>query len=107
MFFPRRTKQRLRIALLACAAFVAFAAVVATLLPRDNPGFLASLRWWMIAIPSGLVVYASLEFIGTWCLERPFLQRLPSWARVLLLTALLCCCAAGAAVIYQSNGPSS
>lgn len=101
MFFAHRTKQRLRIALAACAVYALIAAVLAAVFPREGHGFAASLGWWLCAIPIGLAAYAAIELFGTWSLERPFWQRMPSAARVLLLVALVSCVAVGAVFVRQ------
>jgi hypothetical protein len=45
--------------------------------------------WWLIAIPVGVAVCAALELFGNWGLGLRFWQRMPSWARVLLLVAII------------------
>lgn len=101
MFFAHRTKHRLRVALVGCAAYVMLAAGIAAVSPHDGSGFLASFGWWLCAIPVGLVAYVALELFGTWSLGLLFWQRMPSWARVLLLVAVISCCAVGAAFFNQ------
>jgi len=105
VFFAYRTKQRLRIALAVCGAYVALAAAVAVLLPHEGLEFLASFGWWLCAIPAGLVAYIAAELFGTWSLELPFWQRIPSWARVLLLVALISGFAVGAIYVSQLISP--
>lgn len=89
MLLAHRTKQRLRIAVVACAAYALLAAAVAAVFPREGHGFLSSFGWWLCAIPMGLIAYIALELFGTRSLGLPFWQRMPSWARVLLLVALI------------------
>ena len=89
MFFAQRTRRRVRIALAACALYAAVIAAVAVLFPREDRDFVSSFGWWFVAIPLGLLAYAVLESLGTWSLERPFWQGMPSWARVLLLVAII------------------
>ena len=104
MLLAHRTKQRLRIAVLASAAYALLAAAVAAVFPREGRGFLQSFGWWLFAIPIGLIAYVALEFFGTWSLGLPFWQRMPSWARVLLLAALISGIAVGAVFISQFFG---
>lgn len=101
MFFAHRTKQRLRIALALCAVYALVASVLAAAFPREGHGFAASVGWWLCAMPIGLAAYAGIELFGTWSLERPFWQRMPSAARVLLLAALVSCVAVGAVFVSQ------
>ena len=104
VFFSHRTNRRLRMAFAACAAYALFAAAVAGVFPREGLGFLASFGWWLCAVPIGLAVYVALELLGTWSLGLPFWQRMPSWARVLLLVALVSCLAVGAIFVSQIVG---
>ena len=101
MFFAHRTKQRLRIALAACAVYALVAAAVAVLFPRDGLGFVASFGWWLCAIPIGLAVYVAVEFFGTWSLGLPFWQRMSSSSRILLLVIVISCIAVGAVFVSQ------
>ena len=101
MFFAYRTKQRLRIAFAACIAYALLAAAAAAMLPRAGHSFLESFGWWLCAIPIGLIAYVALESLGTWSLDRPFWNRMPSWVRVLLLVTLVSCCAVGAMIVGQ------
>lgn len=101
MFLAHRTKQRLRIAVVVCAAYALLAAAVAAVFPREGLGFLPSFGWWLCAIPIGLIVYVAVESFGSWSFERPFWQRMPSSARVLLLVALISGIAVGAFFISQ------
>ncbi|OYU45511.1 MAG: hypothetical protein CFE44_07060 [Burkholderiales bacterium PBB4] len=104
MFFPHLTKQQLRIAFAASAAYAVLAAAVAAAFPREGLGFLSSWGWWLCAIPVGVIAYIALELFGTWGLGLPFWQRMPSWVRVLLLVALVSCCAVGAVFVSQLVG---
>ena len=101
MFLAHRTRQRLRIALAACAAYALLTAAVAAMFPREGLGFLASFGWWLCAIPIGLIAYVAVELFGTWSLGLPFWQRMPSSARVLLLVALISSIAVGAFFVSQ------
>ena len=105
MFFAYKTKQRLRIALAVCGAYVALAAAVAVFLPHDELEFLASFGWWLSAIPVGIFAYIAAEIFGTWSLGLPFWQRIPSWARVLLLVALISGFAVGAIFVSPLISP--
>ena len=96
VLLAHRTKQRLRIAVVACAAYALLAAAVAAVFPREGLSFLPSFGWWLCAIPIGLIAYVALEHFGTWSLALPFWQRMPSSARVLLLVALISGIAVGA-----------
>jgi hypothetical protein len=89
MFFARRTRQRIRFALevsLLCALLVAS---IAAFFPQEGKPFLSFLSWWIVAIPVCIAAYAALELSGTWSLELPFWQLMPSWVRVLLLVAVV------------------
>jgi xanthine/uracil permease len=101
VLLAHRTKQRLRIAVVACAAYALLAAAVAAVFPREELGFLPSFGWWLCAIPIGLIAYVALELFGTLSLGLPFWQRMPSSARVLLLVALISSIAVGAFFISQ------
>jgi hypothetical protein len=101
VLLAHRTKQRLRISVVACAAYALLAAAVAAVFPREGLGFLPSFGWWLCAIPIGLIAYVALELLGTWSLGLPFWQRMPSSARVLLLVALIISIAVGAFFISQ------
>jgi len=101
VLLANRTKQRLRIAVVACTAYALLAAAVAAVFPREGLGFFPSFAWWLCAIPIGLIAYVALELFGTWSLGLTFWQRMPSWARVLLLVALISGIAAGAFFISQ------
>ena len=89
MFFAQRTRERTRLVFIACLAFVALVAVSAAIFPHEGQGFVVSFGWWLAAIPVGLLAYALVESFGTWGLGRPFWQRMPSWARVLLLVVII------------------
>ena len=99
MFFAHRTRQWLRIVFAAGAACAVLAATAAVIFPRAGVGILSSWGWWLRAIPVGLLAYVVLELFGTWVLGRAFWQRMPSWARVLLLVTLIACCAVGAVFV--------
>ena len=101
MFIAHRTKQRFRVALAVCVVYALLVATVAAVFPREGKSFASSFGWWLLAIPFGLVVYAALEFFGTWSLGLPFWHRMPGWARVLLLVALISFCAVGVALLSQ------
>lgn len=101
MLIAHRTKQRLRIGVVACGAYALLAAAVAAVFPSEELGFLPSFGWWLCAIPIGLFAYVALELFGTWSLGLPVWQRMPSSARVLLLVAIICGIAAGAFFISQ------
>ena len=101
VLLAHRTKQRLRIAVVACAAYALLAAAVAAVFPREGLGFLPSFGWWLCAIPIGLIAYVALELFGSWSFGLPFWQRMPSSARVLLLVALISGIAVGAFFISQ------
>ncbi|MFZ6799046.1 hypothetical protein [Undibacterium sp. Di24W] len=90
MFFAHRTKQRFRTALVALAGFACLVGIVVAVFPGEDKSFVFSYFWWMLAIPLGLAAYAAFELFGTWSLSLPFWQRMPSWARVLLLVVLIC-----------------
>lgn len=89
MFLAHRTKQRLRFALLGCVAYALAVAIVSAVLPREGQGFAHTFGWGLVAIPTGLALYAACEMFGTWGLGLPFWQRMPSWARVSLLVLLI------------------
>lgn len=101
MFFAYRTRQRIRIGLAICAAYVLLASAAAAIFPRDGESFASSFAWWLLAIPAGLVAYAALETFGGWGLGLPFWSRMPSWARVLLLVAVISLGAVGAVFVSQ------
>jgi phosphoglycerol transferase MdoB-like AlkP superfamily enzyme len=106
MFFAHRTRQRILIALAACIAYALLVAAAAAIFPRDGKSFASSFGWWLLAIPVGLVAYAALELIGTWSLGLSFWQRMPSWARVLLLVVVISLGAVGAIFVNQYVGGS-
>jgi ABC-type proline/glycine betaine transport system permease subunit len=60
--------------------------------------------WWLIAIPIGVAVCAVLERFGNWGLGLRFWQRMPSWARVLLLVAIIAVGAVGFVLVAQYLG---
>jgi hypothetical protein len=86
VLFAHRTKQRIRVALTVCAVYALLVAAVAAVFPHEGKSFASSFGWWLLAVPFGLVAYAALELFGTWSLSLPFWQRMPSWARVFLLS---------------------
>ena len=104
MVFTQRTRQRIRIALVASLVYASLVASVAALFPQEGKSFLSSLGWWMVAIPVGVAAYLSLELFGTWSLELPFWQRLPSWARILLLVAVVSFISVVIAVVAEHLG---
>jgi hypothetical protein len=104
VFFAHRMKQRFRIALAVGVAYALMVTTVAAVFPREGKSFVSSFGWWLLAIPVGLVVYAAVELSGTWSLGLPFWQRMPSWARVLLLVAIISCGAVGVAFVTQYLG---
>jgi hypothetical protein len=107
VFFAHRTKKRFRVALAVCVAYALLVATVAAVFPREGESFASSFGWWLLAVPVGLGIYATLELFGTWSLSRPFWQRMPSWARVLFLVALIGCGAVGVAFVSQYLGVKS
>jgi hypothetical protein len=104
MFFARRTRQRIRIAAIACIAYAVLVAVAAAIYPRDERIFASSFGWWLVAFPVVLFAYAAIELICTWGLCQSFWQRLSTWARVLLLVALISFFAVGAVFVSQHIG---
>ena len=101
MFFAHRTKQRIRIAVVACIAYALLVAVVTVFFPREGNSLLSSFSWWLIAIPVGLATYAVLELFGTWSLGLTFWQRMPGWTRVLLLVVLIAIGTTAAVLVSQ------
>jgi len=95
-----RTRSRLRIVVGICAAYILLAGAIAAVVANDGLAFWASFGWWLGAIPIGLAAYLAVEALGTWGLGLAFWQRMPSWARILLLVALICAIAVG--VIFVS-----
>lgn len=89
VFFAHQTRQRIRIASAACIAYALLISLVTLLLPREGKSLLQSFGWWLVAIPIGLATYVALELFGTWLLGFAFWQRIPSWARILLLVLLI------------------
>lgn len=57
--------------------------------------------WWLLAIPIGVAVWVVLELFGNWSLGLRFWQRMPSWARVLLLVAIIAAGAAGFVLVAE------
>ncbi len=104
MFLAQRTTRRIRIAFLACFAYALVVILAAVAFPPEGKSFFSSLSWWAIGIPVGLIAYVAIELLGTWFLEFTFWQRMPSWARVLLLVALISIVAIGVNVVIQQLG---
>lgn len=104
MFFAHRTRQRIRIALVASLLYALLVASIAALFPQEGKSFLSSFGWWMVAIPVCVATYAALELFGTWSLELPFWRRMPSWARVLLLVTIVSFIAVVVAVVAELLG---
>lgn len=104
MSLARRTRNRLCIAVVVCAACVLAAVAAAALFPRKGRSFLQSVAWWLAAIPIGFAACLVVEFAGSWTLERPFWQGLPSWARVMLLVVVICACAVAAVLVARIAG---
>lgn len=95
MFFAYRTKQRLRIVLVICLSYALLVAALAALFPTEGKTFASSFWRWFAVIPVGFCIYAVIELFGTWSLNRPFWQRMPSWSRILLLVLLIALGVAG------------
>jgi hypothetical protein len=107
MFFAHRTKQRILVAIAVCAIYLVLVAAAAVLFPYLGTGFASSFGWWLIAVPLGLVAYIALELFGTWSLGFPFWQRMPNWARVLLLVSIISFGVVGIAILSQFFGGNS
>jgi TRAP-type C4-dicarboxylate transport system permease small subunit len=100
MFFAQRTRQRILLALVVCATYVGFSAVLAWAFPK-GPTHLGSLTRWLLGIPVVLGVYAALEIAGERFLSLAIWSRMPP---VLRSVVLVCCIAAVAAfAIAASN----
>ena len=98
MFFPDRTKKRMKgpLAGLAVCAVLAVGVTAAFFSPDDEgAGFAISSARWVMAVSLGMAVCMAIDLVGTWCLDRPFWQRLSSWTRIALLVALACLVMAG------------
>ena len=89
MRFANQPRRWVLLMVSAAAVFALVAGCLSTFFPRDGEGFFSSIVGWLLALPVGLLVYAALEMAGTWALDRPFWQRLPSWGRILLLVMLV------------------
>jgi uncharacterized membrane protein len=101
MFLAHRIRQHIRIALTGCAVYAFVIAIIAAVFPREDKSLVFSFGWWLVAVPVGLIGYAVLESLCTWCLGLPFWQRLSSWARVLLLVLLISLATVGPVFLWQ------
>ncbi len=106
MFFSHKARPRLRIALGAILALACLSGLAAALLPREGMRFGLSFIWWLAAIPAGLLACAALELSGNWILGFSFWQRMPAWARILLLVVIIVAIA-GAVAFARSSATSS
>jgi hypothetical protein len=100
MFLAQRTRQRVLIAVLVCATYVALSAALAWAFP-GSPTYLGSLWRWLLGIALVLSAYAVLEIMGDRFLSLAIWTRMPPVLRVFVLV----CCIAAVAVfaIAASN----
>ena len=89
MLLAQRTRQRLKFLLVCLAVYAIAVLVLALVAPAPNVSFAVAYGRWLVGIPAALVVWAALELLATWSLERQFWRRMPSWVRVALLVAIL------------------
>jgi membrane protease YdiL (CAAX protease family) len=104
MFVTYRTKKHMRIVLFICLVYAVLTAAAAAIFPREGKNFASSYAWWLLAIPVILVVYAALEGLGTWFLGLSFWNRIPSWARILLLVLVMSFISVGVILVRDSIG---
>jgi hypothetical protein len=88
MYTAQRTRQKIRIGLLAVAIYVGAVAVLALFFPGTTTYGVGFAKWF-VGIPVGLAVYGALEWGGDKVLSLPFWSRMPAVARVLLLVLVV------------------
>jgi hypothetical protein len=84
MYMAQRTRQKIRIGLLAAAIYVCVVAVLAVFFPGPAT-FGVGFAKWFFGIPVGLAVYGALEWGGDKLVSLPLWSKMPAVARVLLL----------------------
>ena len=85
-----KTKRRLAEFSWVLGAFLAAVGVFALFSLSHYTSFIDSYLWSLVYLPAMLGLWIALEWSGTFLLDRPFWNNMPSPVRVVLIVALIC-----------------
>ena len=82
-----QTRRDLAAFAVILAAFVSLSFGIGAAFPWEHKGVVGSAVHWGIVLLIGIPMAIAVQALGTWILSRPFVERLPSPARIALVTA--------------------
>jgi hypothetical protein len=101
MPFAQRKKLIVKIALLGILVYALIVLGLTLYSPAPDLPFSVAYGRWLLGIPATLAVWFTIEYIGTWSMDRPFWNNMPSWGRIVLLVLLIAIIAAAAVGLTQ------
>lgn len=84
-----KTIRRVRSFLAVLSIFVLIVGCFTLVSPVRDYTFSHSYVWWLVGVPAYLGVWFVLEWCGTFLLELPFWQKMPSVLRIIFLVLLI------------------